>query len=54
VRGGATGRYAYPFLNVVTLGWAQTAVNAVCIAVGFLLAGLTVVWIDHRADSRAI
>ncbi len=38
-RGGATGKYAYPFINVPTLGWAQTAFNAVCIAVCFMLSG---------------
>ncbi len=30
----STGRYAYPFLNVMRLGWERTAVNAVLIAVG--------------------
>ncbi len=48
-RGAATGRYAYPFLNVSVLGWQQTALNAVVIAAGFMLCGCAVVWIDRRA-----
>jgi hypothetical protein len=52
VRGAATGKYAYPFLNVPALGGTQIVVNAVCIAAGFLLSGFAVVWIDHRADTR--
>jgi hypothetical protein len=52
VRGGLTDKYAYPFLNVVTLGWARTAINALCIAAGFLLAGYVVVWIDSHAGMR--
>ncbi len=53
-RGGATGKYAYPFINALTLGWAQTAFNAVCIAVGFMLSGFALVWIDHRCGSRRL
>jgi len=52
-RGAATGRYAYPFLDVLTLGWTQTALNAVAIAVAFMLAGFAIVWIDNRVGSRS-
>jgi hypothetical protein len=51
VRGAATGIYAYPFMDVLTLGWAQTAINAVCIAAAFMLSGYAVVWIDNRIGS---
>ncbi len=47
-RGGATGRYAYPFMNVLRLGWPQTALNSAVIAIAFLLSGFAIVWIDHR------
>lgn len=47
-RGGATGRYPYPFINVNAIGWGQTMINAVVIAMGFMLAGYAVVWIDQR------
>ena len=51
-RGLATGKYAYPFLDLLTLGWARTALNALCIAVGFLLCGYAIVWIDRRTGSN--
>lgn len=50
VRGAATGKYPYPFLDVAGLGWPRMALNAACIAVGFLLAGFAVVWLDRRTD----
>jgi hypothetical protein len=53
VRGAATSNYAYPFLNVPTLGWAQTAINALCIAIAFMLSGYAIVWIDNRIGSRS-
>ena len=52
VRGGMTGRYAYPFMDVIQLGWKQTALNAAWIAIAFLLSGFAVVWIDRRLGSR--
>jgi hypothetical protein len=48
VRGAATGRYAYPFLNVIALGWPQTILNAVVIAALFMLFSFAVVLIDYR------
>jgi hypothetical protein len=51
-RGIATSKYAYPFLNVLTLGWLRTAFNALCIAVAFMACGYAIVWIDRRARSR--
>lgn len=47
-RGAATGRYAYPFLDVPRLGWAGVGGYAVVIALGFLGAGAALVWLDGR------
>lgn len=45
-RGHMDGRYPYPFLDVGRLGWLQTALNVGGIALGFILAGFALVWID--------
>jgi hypothetical protein len=47
-RGLADGNYAYPFMNPVLLGWPRTALNAVVIGVGFLVAGELFLWVDRR------
>lgn len=47
-RAAEDGRYAYPFIDVDRLGWAQVLVNALGIAAGFLLAGFVLVWLDRR------
>lgn len=47
-RAAEDGRYAYPFIDVDRLGWAQVLVNALGIAAGFLLAGFALVWLDRR------
>ncbi len=52
LRGAATGSYAYPFINVLRLGYGQTALNSIVIAVAFLLSGFALVWIDHRTRPR--
>jgi hypothetical protein len=52
-RGAATGKYAYPFINVNELGWGRTMLNAAAIAVAFLLCSFAVVWIDRRLASRS-
>lgn len=48
LRGLAEGTYAYPFINVTKLGWSGVAVNAALIALGFIVAGYGVVWVDRR------
>ncbi len=53
-RGTVTGKYAYPFLNVTVIGWQRTAINALCIAVAFMVAGYATVWIDNRIGARSI
>lgn len=52
-RGAATGKYAYPFMDVPAIGWPRTALNALVIAVGFMLSGFALVWIDRRIGSRS-
>jgi len=46
VRGARDGKYPYHFMDVPELGWLQTALNAGGIAVGFILGGFALVWID--------
>ena len=53
VRGQLEGRYAYPFIDVAALGSAQTAVNTLAIAIGFILGGLLVVAADSALARRS-
>jgi hypothetical protein len=46
------GKYAYPFLNLTELGWVGVAINAALIALGFLVAGYGLVWVDRRLGRR--
>ena len=46
------GRYPYPFLNVDQLGAVQVALNCATIAMGFLLVGLLMVWLDRALAGR--
>ncbi|TPK96474.1 hypothetical protein FJ567_21220 [Mesorhizobium sp. B2-4-16] len=48
VRGSFEGRYPYPFIDVDRIGWAQTLMNSVLIALGFVVAGEVLVWLDRR------
>lgn len=48
VRGALEGTYAYPFIDVTKLGLGQVLLNAVLIAIGFLMAGHLLIWIDRR------
>ena len=47
VRGHYEHKYPSPFMDVGKLGWTQTAINAGGIAMGFIIAGLLLVWIDQ-------
>jgi hypothetical protein len=51
-RAAADGVYAYPFMNVAKIGWTQTGINAAAIAVGFILCGYVIVWLDGRLARR--
>jgi hypothetical protein len=48
VRGAAEGRYPYPFIKVVEIGWPQTLLNSALIALGFVIAGEALVQLDRR------
>ena len=48
VRASAEGRYAYPFIDVASLGGPAVALNALVIASGFVVAGLALVALDAR------
>jgi hypothetical protein len=52
-RGSITGKFAYPFLNAANLGWTRTALNALYIAIAFMLCGYLIVWIDRRLAARS-
>ncbi len=54
VRGAVEGQYPYGFLDVGKIGWMATAGNATAIAVGFLLAGYLIVWLDRRLARQAV
>ncbi|MHA3736439.1 Pr6Pr family membrane protein [Pseudomonas sp. Eth.TT006] len=47
LRGHLLGAYAYPFIDVATLGYPQVFINAGGILVGFVLIGLLVIGLDR-------
>jgi hypothetical protein len=51
-RGLIEGRYAYPFMDLAQLGWPRTLLNGGVIALGFLLCGYVVLWLDGRLARR--
>lgn len=48
VRAHYDGRYPYPFLDVARRGWTQVGVTLTLIALGFVVTGIILVWIDRR------
>ena len=52
-RGSAEGRYAYPFIDLGSLGWAAVALNGLLIAAGFVIAGQALVAVD-TAMARSV
>lgn len=52
VRGSFDGNYAYPFMNVVKLGWPQAMRNAAIIAVVFVMTGYAMLWLDRTMARR--
>jgi len=46
-RAAMDGRYPYPFMDVAALGWGQVLLNLGAIALGFLLGGAILFWIDQ-------
>jgi hypothetical protein len=53
LRGVVGGHYPYPFMNMATIGWAQTAINAAVIAFGFIVTGAAAVWLDAILAGRS-
>nr|WP_262984959.1 Pr6Pr family membrane protein [Sphingomonas daechungensis] len=49
VRGSIDGRYPYPFMNLAELGPARTALNAVGLAIAFVIAGVLMVAFSRLA-----
>ncbi|MGB8924838.1 MAG: Pr6Pr family membrane protein [Pseudomonas sp.] len=47
LRGHLLGAYAYPFIDVTLLGYAQVFINAGGILAGFVLIGLLVIGLDR-------
>jgi hypothetical protein len=54
IRGNFTHRYPYPFMNVNSLGWPRTLLNAAIIAIAFLIAGRLFVWLDSLISRRGL
>jgi hypothetical protein len=52
IRGGQTGKYPYPFLDPGLVGWRQTMLSNLAIAVAFLICSYTLVVLDHRLGRR--
>ena len=46
-RGTIDHKYPYPFLDVGKIGWVQASLNIGGIALGFILAGFVLVWLDR-------
>ncbi len=51
-RGVDDGKYPYPFIDVGKIGLQQALINAAVIALGFLIAGYALVWLDRRMSTR--
>lgn len=53
LRGHLLGAYAYPFIDVATLGYPQVFINAGGILLGFVGIGLAVIGLDRWFGSRS-
>lgn len=51
-RAVADGVYPYPFIDASSLGWPRTGLNALLVAVSFVLGGYALVAIDRRLARR--
>src|ERR1700733_11963819 len=52
IRGVQTGKYPYPFLDPGLVGWQQTMLSNLAIAVAFLICSYLLVTLDHRLAPR--
>ena len=48
IRGAKEGTYPYPFMNLGRLGWRPTLLNALGMAICFLVVGYVMIWLDQR------
>lgn len=48
-----TGKYPYPFMDALAIGWSATLLNAVLMAGAFLVAGFLMVLLDRRLAPRS-
>ena len=53
-RAALDGRYPYPFMDVATIGWAQTAINAAVMALGFVVGGYVFFGLDRWMSRRTV
>jgi len=53
-RAALDGRYPYPFMDVATIGWAQTAINAAVMALGFVVGGYVFYGLDRWMSRRTV
>jgi hypothetical protein len=51
-RGGIEERYAYPFMDVGSLGWPAVLANAALMAAGFVIGGYVLVAMSARLSGR--
>ena len=51
-RGSEIGVYAYPFIDVASLGYGQVMLNALAILVGFVALGLLLISLDQWQGRR--
>lgn len=47
VRGFAEGKFAYPFLDVVQNGWANTSMTILVVLLAFTSCSFALVWLDN-------
>ena len=48
IRGNFSAYYPYPFINVSTIGYSQTIVNAILVVVAFIIVSLAYIRISRR------
>jgi len=53
IRGGLTGRYPYPFIDVAALGYGRVFVNAAMLTVACWVGGLVIVAVDRALGRGA-
>ncbi|AEU34399.1 hypothetical protein AciX8_0039 [Granulicella mallensis MP5ACTX8] len=54
IRGAQTNKYPYPFLDPGLVGWQQTMLSSLAIAVTFLVCSYGLVALDHRLGPRSL